>query len=89
MGLIFQVSLLISMIVFLHFRNIILKNCLSINRRTDTKHKYVIALFWGTECFGIVHECEDDLQEWLRLLLIHYQGEDIVDINYPKPYYGE
>lgn len=65
-----------------------MKNCFSVNRRTDTKHKYVIALYTGTECFGIVLECEDDLQEWLRLLLMYQHGEDISDGVSLKPCYG-
>lgn len=57
------------------------------NRRTDTKHKYVIALFSGSECFGVVFECEEDLQEWLRLLLMYQQSEDGIDGTY-KPHFG-
>ncbi len=75
-------------ILFSCFRSILLKNCFSINRRTDTKHKQVVGLFSGTDCFGIVFECEEDLQEWLRQLLLHQQGDDVTDGASPKPYFG-
>lgn len=55
----------------------------------DTKQKYVIALFTGNESFGIVFDCEDDLLDWMKLLLMYQQGEDMIDCGSLKPYYGE
>ncbi|XP_023177551.2 insulin receptor substrate 1 isoform X2 [Drosophila hydei] len=50
-------------------RTIYVKNCFNINRRIDTKHKYVLALSSKEGGFGIVLNSEDDLQKWLQNLL--------------------
>ncbi|XP_065216182.1 uncharacterized protein chico isoform X2 [Planococcus citri] len=68
-------------------RRIILRNCFNINRRTDTKHKHVIALFTGNDYFGIVFDCEEDLLDWLKLFLMYQQGEDMMDCGVIKPFY--
>ncbi|EEB16866.1 insulin receptor substrate-1, putative [Pediculus humanus corporis] len=66
-------------------RTISLKTCFNINRRKDTKHKYVIALYTKDDCFCIVLDSEEDLQEWLRVLLKLQTGEECVDGEQPKP----
>ncbi|XP_030383370.1 insulin receptor substrate 1 [Scaptodrosophila lebanonensis] len=50
-------------------RVIYLKNCFNINRRFDTKHKFVLALSSREGGFGIVLDTESDLQKWLDSLL--------------------
>ncbi|XP_017025696.1 insulin receptor substrate 1 [Drosophila kikkawai] len=50
-------------------RIIYLKNCFNINRRLDTKHRYVIVLSSREGGFGIVLESENDLRKWLDKLL--------------------
>ncbi|KAL0274701.1 UNVERIFIED_CONTAM: hypothetical protein PYX00_002767 [Menopon gallinae] len=66
-------------------RTISLKTCFNINRRRDTKQKYVIALYTKDDCFCIVLESEEELQEWLKVLLKLQTGEDCVDGEPPKP----
>ncbi|XP_021930938.1 insulin receptor substrate 1 isoform X3 [Zootermopsis nevadensis] len=66
-------------------RAISLKTCFNINRRQDTKHKYVIALYTKDDCFGLVLDSEEELEDWLKALLSLQYGEDIVDGEEPKP----
>lgn len=70
-------------------RTISLKTCFNINRRRDTKQKYVIALYTKDDCFCIVLESEEELQEWLKVLLKLQTGEDCVDGEPPKPTFSE
>ncbi|XP_039502637.1 insulin receptor substrate 1 isoform X1 [Drosophila santomea] len=51
-------------------RVIYLKNCFNINRRLDTKHRFVIVLSSRDGGFGIVLENENDLRKWLDKLLV-------------------
>lgn len=69
-------------------RSILLKTCFNINRRTDTKHKYVIALYTKDDCFCLVFDTEEEMADWLKALLALQQGEDIVDGESPKPTFG-
>ncbi|PSN55130.1 hypothetical protein C0J52_01864 [Blattella germanica] len=62
-----------------------LKTCFNINRRQDTKHKHVIALYTKDDCFGLVLDSDEELEDWLRALLSLQYGEDIVDGEEPKP----
>lgn len=66
-------------------RAISLKTCFNISRRQDTKHKHVIALYTKDDCFGLVLDSEDELEDWLKALLSLQYGEDIVDGEEPKP----
>ncbi|PNF28092.1 hypothetical protein B7P43_G12254 [Cryptotermes secundus] len=66
-------------------RAISLKTCFNINRRQDTKHKHVIALYTKDDCFGLVLDSEEELEDWLKALLSLQYGEDIVDGEEPKP----
>ncbi|KAH8378463.1 hypothetical protein KR093_011526 [Drosophila rubida] len=50
-------------------RVIYLKSCFNINRRTDTKHQYVLGLSSREGGFGIVLNSENDLKKWLDNLL--------------------
>lgn len=73
-------------------RCIILKDCFSINRKLDTKHPNVLALYTKDECFSIVFE-EDkngELQNWLvtMLRLQRQPGLNSSD-EPPKPMFGE
>lgn len=70
-------------------RTISLKTCFNINRRRDTKQKYVIALYTKDDCFCIVLDTEEDLQEWLKNLLQLQAGEDCIDGEPPKPVFGK
>lgn len=68
-------------------RSISLKACFNINKRVDTKHKHVIALYTKDDCFCMVLECERDLDDWLKSLLSLQHGED--DGEPPKPTFGK
>lgn len=70
-------------------RSISLKACFNINKRVDTKHKNVIALFTKDDCFCVVLESERDLEDWLKSLLSLQHGEDFVDGETPKPMFGK
>ncbi|XP_034473021.1 insulin receptor substrate 1 isoform X2 [Drosophila innubila] len=50
-------------------RIIYLKSCFNINRRIDTKHKFVLALSSREGGFGIVLNSENELRKWLDNLL--------------------
>lgn len=70
-------------------RIIPLKACFNINRRQDTKHKHVIALYTKDDCFCVVLDSERDLDDWLKALLSLQRGEDVVDGEPPKPTFGQ
>jgi hypothetical protein len=50
-------------------RCIILKNCFSINPKSDSKHQFAIVLYTKDECFGLVFESDAVRQDWLSLLV--------------------
>ncbi|KAF5290513.1 hypothetical protein FQA39_LY03617 [Lamprigera yunnana] len=66
-------------------RSIPLKTCFNINKRVDTKHKHVIALYTKDDCFCIVLENEDELEAWLKALLSLQHGEEAADGETPRP----
>lgn len=70
-------------------RSIVLKSCFNINRRTDTKHKCVIALYTKDDCFCIVCENEQELNKWLHKMLALQNGEEVAEGEPPKPTFGE
>lgn len=57
-------------------RSIVLKSCFHINRRVDTKHKYVISLYTKDDCFCIVFETEVEMNRWLKELLSLHRVEE-------------
>lgn len=70
-------------------RAISLRTCFNINRRQDTKHRHVIALYTKDDCFGLVLDSEEELEDWLKALLSLQYGEDAADGEEPKPTFGE
>ncbi|PIK35668.1 putative insulin receptor substrate 1 [Apostichopus japonicus] len=50
-------------------KSILLSTCFNINRKSDMKNKYVIALYTRDDYFAIVTEDEEQQNEWLRVLL--------------------
>ncbi|GAB0096792.1 Insulin receptor substrate 1 [Sergentomyia squamirostris] len=68
-------------------RTIVLRTCFNINRRTDTKHKWVAALYNKDDCFCIVFDAEQDLNSWLRNLLSLQRGDDSTG-DPPRPNFG-
>ncbi|XP_033640333.1 insulin receptor substrate 1-like isoform X2 [Asterias rubens] len=54
-------------------RTIDLKTCFNINKKSDSKHKHAIALYTRDDCFPIVADDENALNEWLQALLLQQQ----------------
>lgn len=68
-------------------RSISVRSCFNINKRRDTKHKHVIALYTKDDCFCLVLDNEKDLEEWLKKLLLLQNG-DQPDGEQPRPTFG-
>lgn len=69
-------------------RSILLHSCFNINKRGDTKHKHVIALYTKDECFCLILDTEKELDEWLEAML-RLQSGDVPDGEQPRPTFGE
>lgn len=72
-------------------RAILLRSCFNINRRSDTKHKCVIALHMKDDCFCMLLDAEAELTQWLRALLaLQRGGDDENDTGeIPRPTFGK
>ncbi|XP_073990017.1 insulin receptor substrate 1 chico isoform X2 [Rhodnius prolixus] len=56
-------------------RSITLKTCFNINKPSDTRQKYVIALFTKKDRFCVVFDNEDEMEDWLKVLLeLQHEG---------------
>ncbi|KAF6208420.1 hypothetical protein GE061_016876 [Apolygus lucorum] len=66
-------------------RTITLKNCFNINKKLDTRHKWVIALYTRNDKFCIVFDNEEEMEDWLQALLSLQQGEKIEEGGVVKP----
>ena len=66
-------------------RVIYLKDCFSINRKIDGKHKYAIALYTKEDCFTTVLDDEQQLKDWLEAL-IDLQSQSI---GFRAAHYGQ
>ena len=69
-------------------KSIHLHTCFNINKKVDSKHKFGISIFLGTECFAVAAESEPDQDDWLGLLL-KFQNEYLLDGEAPKTHYGK
>ncbi|KAI4478135.1 hypothetical protein M0804_012093 [Polistes exclamans] len=65
-------------------RSILLHSCFNINKRVDTKHKHVIALYTKDECFCLILDNENELNEWLKEMLLLQSG-DVPEGEQPRP----
>ena len=70
-------------------RSIVLQSCFNINRKTDTKHKCVIALYTKDDSFCIVYDNEQELNKWLHKLLALQNGEEAPEGEPPRPTFGK
>jgi hypothetical protein len=71
-------------------RSIILCTCFNINRRVDIqKYKHVIGLYRKDDTFSIIMKDENEMNEWLRQLLILQRGKECVDGDQPRPKFGK
>lgn len=69
-------------------RSIVLKSCFHINRRLDTKQKFVIALYTKDESFCVVLENENELNKWLKALLTLHRVEE-AEVDLPRTNFGK
>ena len=46
-----------------------LETCFNINKRADSKNKYMIVLYTRAESFSIAAESEEDQDEWFQAML--------------------
>nr|KAG5710828.1 hypothetical protein BaRGS_026979 [Batillaria attramentaria] len=67
-------------------RSIHLHTCFNINRKSDGRHKYAIALYTKEECFSVVCEDEKEQENWLTGML-DYQNEYIRDDERCREHY--
>uniref|UniRef100_A0A336LNF4 Insulin receptor substrate 1 n=1 Tax=Culicoides sonorensis TaxID=179676 RepID=A0A336LNF4_CULSO len=65
-------------------RCIILRECFNINRRMDTKHQHVLALYTKEEGFCIIFDDEEELKRWFDILLRLQKGISLNE-NEPTP----
>lgn len=70
-------------------RSIILRSCFNINRRMDTKYKFVIGLYRKDDCFSIILKDEEELNKWLKMLLVVQRGKELLDGDQPRPTFGK
>lgn len=67
-------------------RSIVLKTCFNINRKLDSKQKNVIALYTRDDCFAVVTENEEELDQWLTAMLELQHGTiGLIGDTTPKP----
>lgn len=69
-------------------RSIVLKSCFHINRRLDTKQKFVIALYTKDDSFCVVMENETELNKWLKALLALHRVEE-AEVDLPRTNFGK
>jgi len=51
-------------------RCILLKNCFSINAKSDSlRHRHMIVLYTEDDCFGIACDSESDQHDWLNTMV--------------------
>ncbi|XP_041361782.1 uncharacterized protein LOC121377759 isoform X2 [Gigantopelta aegis] len=55
-------------------RSIHIHTCFNINKKSDSKHSFAIALYTKDDCFSMLAENQDEEDSWLELLL-KYQYE--------------
>lgn len=70
-------------------RSISLKTCFNINKRTDTKYKYVIALYTKDDCFCIILDNEEEQEAWLHDLVGLLHGEETPAGEPPRRWFGK
>ena len=69
-------------------RSIVLKTCLKISKKSDSKHKFGIALYAKDECFQISCDAEVEQNEWLTAMN-DLRDEAFEDGQIPHPLFGK
>jgi len=69
----------------------VLKNCFSINAKSDARHRHAVILYTKDDCFGVAFDSDADCQEWLTLMLdLRSQSiESIEDSTLTRPLFGK
>lgn len=68
-------------------RRIVLKSCFNINKKTDCKQKFVIAIYTKEDCFCVQCKSEEEREEWLASVQ-ELQAENESEEE-PRPFFGE
>ncbi len=69
-------------------RSIILKTCFNINKKSDSKHKFAIALYTKDDCFSMVCDNEEEQKAWLTAML-EIQNNNMEEGQSPRPLFGK
>ena len=69
-------------------RCIVLKNCFSINAKSDARHRHAIILYTKDDCFGVAFDSDADCQEWLSLML-NLRSQSIEESTLTRPLFGK
>ncbi|XP_067898592.1 insulin receptor substrate 1-B isoform X1 [Heterodontus francisci] len=57
-------------------RSVHLESCFNINKRADSKNKYLVALYTRDEYFAVAADCESEQESWYQALLeLHNRGK--------------
>jgi hypothetical protein len=71
-------------------RSIVLCSCFNINKRIDVqRYRYVIGLYRKDDIFSIIMKDDEELNQWLKQLLILQRGRELLDGDQPRPTFGE
>jgi len=69
-------------------RCIVLKNCFSINAKSDARHRHAVILYTKDDCFGVAFDSDAECQEWLTLML-DLRSQSIEDSTLTRPLFGK
>ena len=69
-------------------RCIVLKNCFSINAKSDARHRHAVILYTKDDCFGVAFDNDAECQEWLTLML-DLRSQSIEDSTLTRPLFGK
>jgi len=69
-------------------RCIVLKNCFSINAKSDARHRHAVVLCTKDDCFGVAFDTDADCQEWLSLML-DLRSQSVEDSTLTRPLFGK
>lgn len=65
-------------------RCIVLKNCFSINAKSDARHQHAVILYTKDDCFGVAFDTDTNCQEWLSLML-DLRSQSMEDSTLTRP----
>lgn len=65
-----------------------LKNCFSINAKSDARHQHAVILYTKDDCFGVAFDTDTNCQEWLSLML-DLRSQSMEDSTLTRPLFGK